>query len=263
MNLLELHRFSRKSLRGGYAAALRTAWLVSGLWLLFHLVPAGLGMLLLVRGSMQLQAFWHGSTPWMSFWLLWTLFCAGVMLPVRCGVWNWFGTMLGLSPRQKCFASHRAYLRAACVTGCADGLRLLAAFPVAAAGYLARFALRMAQQPEQGALWLFVAVQALVAMAWCGWYALRLRVSFAVLPLLLLRSPEQSAGALLRQAVRMMEGHHRALWALWLSYVPAMLPVVTIPLLLPCMYTDTALFWQVRIREWERDTGKEKEQCPT
>lgn len=252
MDYRELYRFSRASLKGHYTAAMRTSWLMPSLYAMYKLVPAGLAGLLVMRGTMLPAAFWQGGWLWMTFLTLWMLFCAGLMLPVQCAVWSWFGGMLGLSPRRRCFVRVRDYARAAWVMGAAEGLRILAALPVAAAGVLALAALRESTYGENSALWLFAAAQALAAMLWTGVYYIRLRVSLTAVPVLFLRAPRQGAFSHIRTAIRMMDGHHRELWRIWLGYLPMMIAVLPIPFVLPCLYTNTALFWQVRIREFRQ-----------
>lgn len=253
MDYRELHRFSRTSLKGHYAAAMRTSWLMPSLHALYKLIPAGLAGLLVLRGTMPPAAFWRGGWLWMTFLALWMLFCGGLMLPVQCAVWSWFGSMLGLSPCRRCFSRIRDYARAAWVMGLAEGLRILAALPVAASGVFALVSLRESVHSEHGALWLFAAVQAVAAMLWTSVYYLRLRVSLTAVPVLFLRAPKRSAFSHIRTAICMMDGHHRELWAIWLGYLPMLLTILPIPFVLPYLYTNTALFWQVRIREFTRD----------
>ena len=247
MNYRALHHFSRVSLKGHYAASLRASWFLPFLWLLYKLLPVGLAGLLLVRGN---PAFpWNGGWLWTSFLVLWTLFCMGLMLPVRCAVWKRFGAWLGLTRMKTCFRTVREYCRAARVLGLAGLLHLLAALPVTAAGCLAFRLLQECTRQSDAGWYLFGAVQAFAAMFWTGLFAVRLRVSLSAVPLLCTEFPYDSAFSVIRRSCRLLEGHHPDFWSIVLCYLPAMLAVLPMPFLLPRLYADLTLFLQLRIRE--------------
>ena len=47
-----------------------------------------------------------------------------------------------------------------------------------------------------------------------------------------------------------MNGYHGRFWGVVLPYLPAALPGVTVPFLLPRLTTDLTLFLKLRIREY-------------
>ena len=193
MDYRELHRFSRASLKGHYAAALRTAWLLPGLHLLYKLLPAGLAGLLMLRGVMTAEMLWRGNPLWMLFAELWALFCAGLLLPVRCGVWSWFSEQLGLSRRFICFRDGKRYLYAAFVLSCTGMVQFLAALPMTAAGLLGAAALRKSLDDTDAGRWLLLAALAFTGMVWMAAGYLHLRVSLSAVPVLMTEFPEDPA----------------------------------------------------------------------
>ena len=250
MDYRALHHFSRASLKGRYAASLRTAWLTAGLWLLQRLVPAGLAGLLLIRGGTLRDGGWL----WVSFLLLWGVFCFGMLLPVRCAVWSRFGSWLGMSRMHICFPRLRSYLRAARIVGTADLLQTLAWLPSVVTGWLTMLLLlESTSRPDAGAT-LFWAVQAFSLCFWTTLFAVRLRVSLCAVPMLCTECPDDGAMSVMRRSVRLLHGHHREFWSILLCYAPAMAVFLPMIFLLPGLYADMTLFLQLRIRE--------EEQCP-
>ena len=260
MDYRSLHRFSRASLKGNYAAALRSSWLVPGLYALYRLIPPALGGLLILRGTMTPEGLWRGGWLWITFTALWTVFCLGLMLPARCGVWQWFGARLGLTQDCTCFPTVKSYFRAACVLGTAGLLRFLAALPIVGAGFLGLTALRESMNRLDAGMWLFAAVQAFAGMLWAVFLGARLHVSLSAVPVLVTEYPEASPFAIIRQSMRLMRGQHRTYGCIWLCHLPAMLTVILIPFVLPGLYADLTLFYQIRLREMQEEGGVP---CPT
>ena len=255
MDYRSLHRFSRASLKGNYTAALRSSWLVPGLYALYRFIPPALGGLLILRGSMAPDELWHGGWLWGTFTALWTLFCLGLLLPARCGVWQWFGARLGLTRERTCFATVRSYLHAAYVLGMAGLLRFFAALPIVGAGALGLIALQESIVRSDAEMWLFAAVQAFAGMFWAVLLGLRLRVSLSAVPVLVTEEPEAPPFSVIRRSFRLMRGQHRTYCTIWLCHLPAMLTVVLIPFVLPRLYADLTLFYQIRLRELQAEEG--------
>ncbi len=251
MDYCSLHLFSRRSLKGHYAASLRASWTTAGLLLLCRLVPAGLAALLLVRGT----DYQKNSLLWGSFLLLWELFSFGMLLPVRCAVWSRFGAWLGLCRMRTCFSRLRGYLRAVRIVGTADLLRALAWLPPTASALLTVVCLRESVQGLSAEIRLFWAAQGIALCFWTSFFAVRLQVGLCAVPLLCTQFPQEGTAAVLRRSLRLLRGHHREYWSILLCYAPAAVIFLPMPFLLPWMFADMTLFLQLRIRE--------EEQCPT
>lgn len=255
MDLRQLHRFSKRAIKGRYAASLRASWLRTGMALGARLLPAGFAALLVRKRLMPVQDVWNGSLAWAAFCALWALFCAGVMLPVRCGVCNWYGTRLGLTRLRICFRDARSYLHTAWVCTAAAALKAAAAFLPVAAGMLCVMAFRESTVQQEGGIWLFAAVQAFLAMLWTGIYGICLSVALFPVPFLCTEMPDAGAVRVIRRSMQLMQGHHRTYWLIVLRYLPAMLTVVPITLLLPYLDCELMLFLQLRLRETNTKEG--------
>ncbi len=258
MDYRSLHHFSRQSLKGHYFRALRAAWTLPFLRLLYRLLPVGFGWLLLIRGD--LTDLWDGGWLWIAYLMLWGLFWEGLMLPVRCAVWKHFGAWLGLTRMQTCFRTAQEYARAAWILGLAGLLHLLAALPVTAAGFMALWLLRESTFLAHAGWHLFGAVQAITVLFWSVLFALRMRVSLSAVPLLCTECPQDGAFSVIRRSMRLLDGHHFDYWSIVLCYLPAMVLILPMPFLLPRLYADLTLFLQLRIREMSDQGGS---LCPT
>lgn len=247
MDLRQLHRFSHRALKGHYAAAWRASWLQAGILLMRRLIPVGLALLLMVRGSMEARQVWTGGWVWIVFCILWELFCAGLLLPVRCGVSNWYGTRLGLTRRRTCFRRVRGYFRAARNLAAAELLCTLAALLPVAAGTLGFLALRESLHHPDGGMWLFAAVQAFAVMLWTGVFCIRFRAGMSAVPMLCTELPEAGIVTILRRSQKMLQGG--TFWTLKLFRLPAMAACVPMLFLLPYFDCELNLFLQLRLRE--------------
>ncbi len=252
MYFRELHTFARTSLKGYYRPALGAALLPSLLRAVMRLFPAALAGLLTVSGRMSPKALFFGENGlWVLFALLWSLVSFTVLLPVTCGAWSWFSCRLGLeSRRRRFFTSVRAYGRGLYFFGMAALLKWIALLPAAAAGVFAAMAFQASAGQTEGGLWLFAGVQGLAAAFWAAIGYVRFAVSLTALPVLYLEDPGAPVLASVRTARRMLAGHYGTLARIILHRIPAMLPVVTVPFVLPYLCTEVTLFLQLRLREY-------------
>ena len=249
MYLQKLHAFTRQSLRGHYAAASRAALLCPGLRLGMRAIPVLLAGVCISAGGLAPLALFR-QPGWCLLTLFWGMTGFAVLLPVRCGVWSWFCDRLGLGHRVHFFFRDAgAYLRAFCFFGTAALLRWLALLPAASAAVFAAYAFRHGAMQEEGGLWLFAAVQGMAAAVWCLWAWLRFCLSMTALPVLYLAAPEEGIFSAIRRSQKMLRGHYCRLAGVLLRYLPAMLPVVTIPFVLPYLYADVILFLHLRMLE--------------
>ncbi|MDE5564927.1 MAG: hypothetical protein K2I93_07205 [Oscillospiraceae bacterium] len=250
----ELHHFSRRALKGHYARAWSAAMLETLTRLGTALVPAVLSAVLIARGALTPSGLFFGTQwLWVLFTVLWSVFSFCVHIPVLCGTCSWFTHLVELEMpgQERCFfRTARAYCRGVYFFGTVSLLRWLAALPLAAACVLTGIAVRQSAGLTEGGLWLFAAVQGLTVIFWTGWLYIRFCVSLAAVPYLFLMNPKVGVLLAVRASRRMLFHRHRQLAALAVTYLPACLPVVTIPFLLPCLMTDMTLYLQLRIREY-------------
>lgn len=260
----ELHHFSRKSLKGHYAKAFGAAMLLLGVWLVLKLVPVFLAGVLLLNGTLTPGGLFFGrKRMWVLFMAMWELLTFCMLLPVRCGTRSWFSHLTELEqPEQErqFFRNGKAYFRALWFFASVKFLRWLAAMPCAAACLLTAEAFRRSAALTEGGLWLFAAVQGIAAVFWAGWFYVRFCVSLSAVPYLFLENPKTGILQAVRTSGKMLSGRHAQLAALVVPYVPAAVPVVTIPFLLPCLLTDLTLYLQLRIREYEQAQRVESEE---
>ncbi len=251
----ELHEFSRNSLKGHYSGAFRTALLCPFMELITGIVPLILGAVLIARGTMTPKGILMGShAMWALFGVLWGILSFSILLPIRCGVGSWFTALLGMEKqKRKYFATAGEFFHAVYFFGMVSFMKWLLLTPASVAGILAYFALQKSIAVTESGILLFGAVQAVTVFIWTILFCIRFTVGLSAVPFLYLENPEISVFHAVKQSERMLAGHHGKLFLLILRYVPIMLPIVTIPFVLPNIMTDIILFLQIRMKEYAQE----------
>ena len=134
-------------------------------------------------------------------------------------------------------------------------LRWLLLTPCATLGILAYFALQKSMAMTESGILLFCAVQAITFLIWTVVFCIRFTVGLLAVPFLYLENPEISVFHAVRQSEKMLAGHHGTLFLLLLEYLPLMLPIVTIPFVLPKVVTEVTLFLQIRMKEYAQEVS--------
>ncbi len=261
MNFRELYACTRRCLHGNYRRALTASLLYGAVWLVLKFAPCILAGVLITNGTITMRMLLLGSPMlWVLFSALWAMLRFCVMLPLRCRTCAWFTVLSGLEQhhRRKCyFPDTASYLRAIRYFGTVALLRLLAMLPLALGILGAILAFRYSLEAADAGLPLFAAVQCLLLSAVGLVYYLRFHIGIAAVPFLFLEQPDGSPFAAVRSSLRILHGRQAQLLVLFFGYLPAALPVVTIPFLLPHLLTSTTLFLQICMREWEQRKEEE------
>ncbi len=258
MNYRELFACTRRTIRGQYAQVLGISLLYPLAWLFFRLCPCILAAVLIMRGRMTSGMLIFGGMPlWMVFSMLWSVLRFSVLLPLRCGTYGRLTSLTGLERRmagRTRLKTIAVYLRAVWFFACIAFLRALVFLPVVlgllGAGACFRYSIGM----PDGSLPLFLAAQCLCFSAACSVYYLRFSLGIAAVPFLFLEQPQSSPFSAMRKSRAMLRGHYGYFVLLIAGYLPAMLPLVTIPFLLPYFMVSCTLFLHVRMREWEQQS---------
>ncbi len=253
MNIHEIECFTNKVLKKRYAAALTAALLYPAMRLLLKLVPCFLAAVFIACGTMTPRELLLGGLPqWALFTVLWELFAFCILTPVKCGVCSWMTDLLGLASGSDnlFFRSPYSYFRGILFFAGAALCRMLMLIPFVMSAGAAVFCFQQSLQETDGGWYLFLAVQGICAAVWMGLLYLRYCAGTAAVPFLYLDAPEGSPFRAVRQSLQLLDGCLGIIWRIVLRYLPLMLPVVTIPFLLPYLMTNCTLLIQIRIREW-------------
>ncbi len=253
MKFREIQSFTRCTLKKRYAATLTAALLYPALWLLLKLMPCFLAAVLIACDVMTPRALFLGGLPqWVVFTVLWELLAFGILTPVKCGVCSWMTDMLGFSGGgENCFfRSPGAYIRGILFFAGTALCRMLMLVPFVLSAGAAVLCFQQSLSEADGGWCLFLAAQAVCAAVWTGLMYLRYCVGTAAVPFLYLESPGCSPFRAVRQSLQLLGSCQGMFWGILLRYLPLMLPVVTIPFLLPYLMTNCILLIQIRIREW-------------
>lgn len=256
MNFRELYAYTRRILHGNYGRAFAASSFYGTIWLVLKLAPCILAAVLIANGTLTMRMLLSGSPMlWVLFSVLWAVLRFCIMLPLRCGACAWFTELVGLN-RSRCrrtfFRTTGAYLRALWYFLRVEAMRFTAMLPFVLGVLGAGMAFQRSIGMADAGLPLFIAAQCLCVAAAGLVYYLRFCVGIAAVPFLYLEQPHGSPFAAVRHSRRMLHGRHALLILLVLGHLPAALPVVTIPFLLPHLLTSCTLFLQIRMREWEQ-----------
>lgn len=266
MNFRELFACTRRTIRGRYGRVLGISLLYPLAWLIFRIVPCILAGVLISQGRMTANMLIFGGMPlWTLFSVLWSVLRFGVLLPLCCGTWGRLTALTGLERKKTEGVRLRtlaAYLRAVYFYACVELQRTLLLLPIIAgllgAGVFFRYSIDL---PE-GGFPLFLAAQCLCFAAACGLYYLRFSLGIAAVPFLWLEQPDASPFLAVRKSRDMLRGHYVYFILLIIAYLPTMLPVVTIPFMLPHFMVSCTLFLHIRMREWEQQEASPVDRFP-
>ena len=108
------------------------------------------------------------------------------------------------------------------------------------------------------ALWLFGAVQFIAAAVLCFLLWVYVCMGLWCVPFLWLSMPELPLWRVPFYAMRIMSGGRKELWRLLFWYGLQMLPVVTIPWILPNAVLAVSMFFHIRIRIFQEEKTTKK-----
>lgn len=262
MQYREMDEFTGKALQGKYPQAYAAALLYPSVMLLMKLFPCFLAAVLIACGRISPRALFFGKNYlWIIFSLLWGILRLCILTPVGCGMCSWFTRLYGLETKFSetvFFRDARSFCRGVLYFAAVAFQRYLVLFPFVLSLCGAAACFRCSTLVADAGVWLFAALQCILAAFWSGLYYLHFCIGLAAVPFLYLSHPGSSPFRAVRESRRMMEGRCLAFVRLLLRYLPAALPVFTIPLLLPRLMGNCTLFLQISIREWEQCQGIEE-----
>lgn len=252
MNFRELRACTKRTIRGRYRRVLRESLRYPAAWLFFRLVPDVLAGLLIAKGCFTPKELLFGGIPlWTAYSVLWEVLRFIILLPLQCRTCGWFTDLTELGEERTFFTGTDALLRAAWYFLRVELCRLAAVLPLALGLLGAEYAFHEAEDAADGGFALFLTAQCLCLAAVGAVRYVRFCIGLAAVPYLFAADPNGSPFADIQRSCRVLRGHHAELLRLVLGYLPAALPVVTIPFLLPYLVTDYTLFIQICIREEE------------
>lgn len=257
MNFRELHACTRSTLSGSYRRAFWVSLLYPAGMLVFRLIPPALAGVLITQDRMTAgELLVNVPFRWILFSGLWAVLRFCTLLPLQLGTYSWMLRKLGLSQGHFRFRSVSGYFRALRYFLYPEAFRTIMQLPVflGLTGAAAAFAAGIGQ-PESG-MQLFLASQALCLAAVCWLWSLYVSLGLAAMPFLYLRSSKEPASAAVRKSFRIMHGRRLCLIRIFLETLPAAVPLVTLPFLLPYLMMHYTLFLEISIRE----TMQEEEQ---
>ncbi len=257
MNFHELHACTGRILKGSRRQILRASLLYPAARLFFRIVPSAAAAFLLIGGHLTARELFFGGVPeWFLFSLLWSMLGFCVLLPIRCGTWSWFTSRSGLERtkgKRVFFRRAADYWQGAWYFFRAELLRTAAALPAALGLLGADMAFRAGIGRADAGFELFLTAQCLCLAAAGGVFYAAFCIGTAALPFLFTEHPDGSPFTDMQRSAAILRGHRFQLIRLFLGYLPAAIPVVTIPFLLPHMMMDYTLFIQICIREQEQE----------
>ncbi len=259
MNLRELYACTRRTMKGQYARIFGISLVYPLAWVFFKVMPCILAAVLISMDKLPARALVAGGVPvWLLFSALWAVLRFGVLLPLRCATCGRLTALTGLERRKVSLKKLPCYFRAVWYFACVELLRLSVLLPVVLGLAGAGFFLHRSVGLAEGGIQLFLAAQCL-CLAFAGLlYYLRFLLETAAVPFFWLEHPDISPIRAVRQSRAMLHGVRFHLLLHLLCCIPAVLPLVTIPFVMPHFMVSGTLFLQVRMREWEQQRMQER-----
>lgn len=239
-------RRSKELLRGKYGEGFVVSAVVVAVFLIFKTLDLMLAAASVYTDGLNLSELIAGEG------ILETVFsivrraaCFIVMVPLLTGgVWWFFQTASGMDGGNilKIYSGLRLNIRAAAVYGVMWLWGFVSLIPTGLCWLGAYAVFEYACQGVNQAVMLFAAVQLLAAGVFLLGLSVRTAAAVSAAPFIFIMHPDTGAFRSVRQSVKLMKGRKADFVKLMLCYVPAMLPLVTIPFVLPRAVMSAALF---------------------
>lgn len=263
MKLGTLTSYSDKLLRGFRTKAFLICLSVAGTELFFRLAEASLCSLMLYFGELKPIELFTGqyllkSAVSISCTILRWLAAAPLTYAAACR----FTGLCSDCPKlrdttiSEILLSRRDFLRSICALLCSKAAGIIFAVPAAFFGTVT-FSLVSGGISGNSPSQLFMAVHAAVMTISSAVLWIWAKLAMLTIPFLMVYFPDRSIPRLVRDSLIFMKGRRMTLIRLFLRKLPAMLPVVTIPLVLPGLYTSAALCINIFIKEDEYREGNQ------
>ncbi|MGN0612517.1 MAG: hypothetical protein ACI4JB_01315 [Porcipelethomonas sp.] len=203
-------------------------------------------------GLFMTCSLWEGAAKL----LLWVTGFA-VMTPLLTGgLWWFYQTACGEDNRSilKLYTGFRLNLRAACLYAVMWLMGMLSLLPSGICWGAAVYVFRMIPGHTEQGVMLFAVLQLFMAGLFLLGLYLKCMTSMALAPFIFLRNPDRNIFGILHMSRKIIYGSKLECLKLVLTYIPAMLPVVTIPFVLPRAVMAVAVFARDRIGgvQWEK-----------
>lgn len=270
MKLRQLTQFSDKLLKGKRTLAFLIALMPVGAELLFRLTETAVCSVILYYTGMKPLGLFTGENLVQQ---LTSLACTALRLmtlaPLSYATALWFSRLCDGDTGRKSLRltrvilSPKIYGRSFTALLISKAVSFVFLIPATLFGGIT-FTLISESLSGSGELRLMITVHATVMTLFSLFLWLRAKLTLIAVPFLLVRFPQRGALRVTRDAFRFMQGRRITLIKILLRYVPMMLPIVTIPVLLPKLFTAAALYIGICLREDEyleknriyRDLGK-------
>lgn len=179
-----------------------------------------------------------------------------VMTPLLTGgLWWFYQTACGSDNKNilKLYTGFRLNIRAAVLYAVIWFILLLSLIPTGLCWAAAAFLLETVSEYRNQAVVLFICLQLFMAGIFLLGLYLRAVTGTILAPFVFIRNPDMNAFKILAVSGKKIYGSKLECLKLIMTYIPAMLPIVTIPFVLPKLLMSLAIFACDRIGEgnWE------------
>ena len=249
MNTAECHSRAKLCLKGCYGEA----FIVTAICLFVYTVfRAGVLLLGYALGDDAVFAVVEGVL---------TLLCFAVMTPLLTGgIWWFYQTASGGDNRNllKLYSGLRLNRRAAILYILMWGKSFLSLFPTALC-WAAAYIIFYGESELSAELTLFASFQLIVLGVVLIFVFVSSLLSTVLAPFIFIKRPDTNLLSVIAQSARLMKGRKLEFLKLILKYLPPMLPIVTIPFVMPSAVMTAAVFAKESIESGQVVYGKQAE----
>lgn len=246
MSIKECRKKSKEILKGKYAEGFVVSFALISVLLMFKTIDLMLASAAVYAGGSGLaELISGGGIAGAALSILRHFLCFAITVPVLTGgLWWYFQTALGKDNKNilKVYSGFRLNIRAAAVYAIMWARGFISLIPTGLCWAGAWISFGYACTEQNQGIWLFITVQMFAAGVFLLGLYIYATVSAAAAPFLFIMRPDTGAFRSVRMSRRLMKGRKSEFVKLILCYVPSMLPIVTIPFVLPRAVMSAALF---------------------
>ncbi|MGN0622083.1 MAG: DUF975 family protein [Porcipelethomonas sp.] len=246
MSTEEYRKKSKEILKGRYAEGFVVSFALIIVFLIFKAADLMLASAMVYLGGSSLSDLVAGGGVMGAvFSAVRHVLCFVFMVPLLTGVFWWYWQTAGGEDNGnilKIYSGLRLNVRAAAVYAVMWITGFLSLIPCGLCWLGAWLSFSCACRSTEQEIMLFVCIQLIAAGFFLLGLIIRNAASVSAAPFLFIMHPDMGAFKAVRMSARLMKGRKGDFVKLMLSYLPAMLPVVTVPFVLPGAVMSAALF---------------------
>ncbi|MBQ8435241.1 MAG: hypothetical protein IJX24_04455 [Oscillospiraceae bacterium] len=253
MSTYECRKKAKSVLKGCYSEGVFVVMVYIVMYLIFKLSDIAKIAVILYNSNINIsELFVTSDISSMLIKYISAIIVFVVMTPLLTGgLWWFYQTACGSDNKNilKLYTGVRLNIRAAALYALIWFIMLLSLIPTGVCWSAAAFLLESVSEYHNHAIVLFICLQLFMAGVFLLGLYLKAVTGTILAPFIFIRNPDMNAFKILALSGKKIYGSKLECLKLIMTYIPAMLPIVTIPFVLPKLLMSLAVFACDRIGE--------------